>query len=213
MIRGPPNSTRTDTLLPDPTLFRSPTQNTPPVLQRIVVLGGCDRLRGDVGRSASLNEQDIEAYPNHQRLIETFDSNDRSNGGTRFISRCRDQPVTGRSGVGIGEAQRLAQPWPGRVIREAAGQELLAGAVEEERPGLAIALGGPVGEAASGGGEEGTAEIVRTRDALGPEAGGVAALGGGMTGLGVGHAGDVLWSGAGRSEEHTSELQSLMRTS
>src|SRR3546814_3395079 len=31
MIRGPPKSTRTDTLFPSTTLFRSPSQRSPPV--------------------------------------------------------------------------------------------------------------------------------------------------------------------------------------
>src|SRR3546814_16088483 len=61
MIRRPPRSTRTDTLFPYTTLFRS-------VSQHIVVLDGLDQLCACVGLSATRSEEHTSELQSLMRI-------------------------------------------------------------------------------------------------------------------------------------------------
>src|SRR3546814_5352054 len=87
MIRRPPRSTRTDTLFPSTTLFRSRRE---------------PRLRGDRG----LHRHDLRLAEVHPRLVQPLDAA-RLSGAVGAVRRGAAEPAAAGLGAAAGAALRL----------------------------------------------------------------------------------------------------------
>src|SRR3546814_9499967 len=96
MIRRPPRSTRTDTLVPYTTLFRS-AGTTPPTDQRLDTAAGAACVRRDAGRVTRCRAQPVQAGLGAQEFLPP----DRGPGG-------RMVPAAGAGGIRTPRRRRRA---------------------------------------------------------------------------------------------------------